>query len=168
PALQIPYELTSKIFIHCIPSDRQVCPSEKTAPLLLAQICARWREVALSTPQLWNSIDLDFPPESTSNFLPGSVTLNDTKPLDPATALAASWFTRAQGYPLSIALRCPGHKVRLPGRLLALLKDRSAQWGRMDLLLSIADFLELNEVSGPFPLLQSLVVDLNSVPPAEF
>ncbi|KAJ7757819.1 hypothetical protein DFH07DRAFT_683770, partial [Mycena maculata] len=36
-----------------------VRPSVKDAPLLLCQICRRWRAIALTTPQLWVSLNTD-------------------------------------------------------------------------------------------------------------
>ncbi|KAJ7236227.1 hypothetical protein C8J57DRAFT_955040, partial [Mycena rebaudengoi] len=56
PALTLPVEITSSIFLHCLPSHGRVIPSPSRAPLLLAQICSQWREVALLTGELWSSL----------------------------------------------------------------------------------------------------------------
>ncbi|KAJ7236191.1 hypothetical protein C8J57DRAFT_1571044 [Mycena rebaudengoi] len=56
PVLTLPVEITSSIFLHCLPSHGRVIPSPSSAPLLLAQICSQWREVALSTGELWSSL----------------------------------------------------------------------------------------------------------------
>ncbi|KII94724.1 hypothetical protein PLICRDRAFT_78038, partial [Plicaturopsis crispa FD-325 SS-3] len=53
PARHIPPELWAEIFIHCLPHDDFVVPSERTAPLLLVQICKLWRAIATTTPRLW-------------------------------------------------------------------------------------------------------------------
>jgi hypothetical protein len=146
----LPYELISYIFLCCLPLDRRVRPSRSTPPLLLAQICRQWRVVALSTPQLWNSIFLPH------DYFPA---LSDPEPVvNPATALMGSWFSRSQGYPLSVALSCD-YRRRLPGRVIALLKNTSTQWERLELRLSRHDLLELMNVPGPFPLLRSLAMD---------
>ncbi|KAJ7167804.1 hypothetical protein C8R46DRAFT_1094193, partial [Mycena filopes] len=64
PVLSLPHEITSEIFLHCLPpipelrSDAESGPSVALAPLLLIQICRTWRNVALSTPQLWNNLHL--------------------------------------------------------------------------------------------------------------
>ncbi|KAJ7191458.1 hypothetical protein GGX14DRAFT_336708, partial [Mycena pura] len=55
PVLTLPNELVSRI---CLPDHGRVCPSQSTAPLLLAQICRCWRDIALETCQLWSSVDL--------------------------------------------------------------------------------------------------------------
>ncbi|KAJ7108306.1 hypothetical protein C8R44DRAFT_531522, partial [Mycena epipterygia] len=53
PALTLPNEITSQIFVACLPEDGRVTPSPHTAPLLLAQICRHWRNIATSTCELW-------------------------------------------------------------------------------------------------------------------
>ncbi|KAJ7827090.1 hypothetical protein B0H13DRAFT_1575131, partial [Mycena leptocephala] len=57
PVLTLPYEITSRIFVACLPSDG-VRPSPDAAPLLLARICGHWRKFALSTGGIWCSIHL--------------------------------------------------------------------------------------------------------------
>jgi hypothetical protein len=52
--LDLPSEVTSEIFLHCLP-DAPSVPSSITAPLLLLKICRRWRDIALKTPALWAS-----------------------------------------------------------------------------------------------------------------
>ncbi|KAJ7652524.1 hypothetical protein DFH06DRAFT_907741, partial [Mycena polygramma] len=49
----LPFDITSRIFLHCLPSHGRVSASPSRAPLLLAQICRHWREAALSTCGLW-------------------------------------------------------------------------------------------------------------------
>ncbi|KAJ7683815.1 hypothetical protein B0H14DRAFT_3907761 [Mycena olivaceomarginata] len=56
PVLALPVEITSRIFRFCLPAHGRVAPSARSAPLLLAQICQQWRDVALSTSQLWSSL----------------------------------------------------------------------------------------------------------------
>ncbi|KAJ7200849.1 hypothetical protein GGX14DRAFT_371966, partial [Mycena pura] len=53
PVLTLPDEIISRIFVDCLPSHGRVCPSQRTAPLLLAQICRLWRDIALETCELW-------------------------------------------------------------------------------------------------------------------
>ncbi|KAF8187226.1 hypothetical protein K438DRAFT_1545995, partial [Mycena galopus ATCC 62051] len=53
PVLTLPNEVVSLIFVHCLPDHDRVRPSPRRAPLLVAQICTLWREIALSTGQLW-------------------------------------------------------------------------------------------------------------------
>ncbi|KAJ6463988.1 hypothetical protein C8R45DRAFT_840871, partial [Mycena sanguinolenta] len=52
PIAALPLELSSEIFLQCLPTSPSTCePSE--APMLLMNVCRAWTEVALATPELW-------------------------------------------------------------------------------------------------------------------
>ncbi|KAJ7142886.1 hypothetical protein C8R44DRAFT_545707, partial [Mycena epipterygia] len=53
PVLTLPTEIMARIFVECLPSHGRVRPSVHMPPLTLAQICGQWRDIALSTPELW-------------------------------------------------------------------------------------------------------------------
>ncbi|KAJ7111723.1 hypothetical protein C8R44DRAFT_583083, partial [Mycena epipterygia] len=53
PVLSLPTEIASHIFVACLPSDGFVRPSPSKPPLTLAQVCSLWRDIALSTCDLW-------------------------------------------------------------------------------------------------------------------
>ncbi|KAG2342534.1 hypothetical protein BDR05DRAFT_886105, partial [Suillus weaverae] len=53
PVRFLPTEILQQIFKSCLPNDRYVVPHILSAPLLLCQICRRWRDIALATPELW-------------------------------------------------------------------------------------------------------------------
>ncbi|KAJ7610549.1 hypothetical protein DFH06DRAFT_1246064 [Mycena polygramma] len=74
PVLTLPPEITTRFFVACLP-DGCVRPRSKTAPLLLAQFCHQWREIAISTPELWAATEIRFdlrrrgaPPASDGNL----------------------------------------------------------------------------------------------------
>ncbi|KAJ7438112.1 hypothetical protein B0H11DRAFT_595074 [Mycena galericulata] len=54
PVLDLPAEITTHIFLQFLPCNSQ--PSSSSAPLLLTQICRQWRQIALATAPLWQSI----------------------------------------------------------------------------------------------------------------
>ncbi|KAF7346077.1 F-box domain-containing protein [Mycena sanguinolenta] len=62
PVFTFPFEITSEIFIHCLPTsytDREwntANPCE--APMLLLHVCRSWRERAIGTPALWAKMEL--------------------------------------------------------------------------------------------------------------
>ncbi|KAF7298761.1 hypothetical protein MIND_00823600 [Mycena indigotica] len=56
PILTLPPELTSEIFVHCLPEDSWADIYE--APLLLTRVCRTWAHIAASTPALWRSLRL--------------------------------------------------------------------------------------------------------------
>ncbi|KAJ7127899.1 hypothetical protein C8R44DRAFT_851161 [Mycena epipterygia] len=59
PILTIPAELTTEIFVHCLP-DGPSDPSPSVAPMLLGTICRQWREIAWNTPALWDSLTIEW------------------------------------------------------------------------------------------------------------
>ncbi|KAF7366750.1 F-box domain-containing protein [Mycena sanguinolenta] len=81
PIAALPFELSSEIFLQCLPpSPSPNKPYE--APMLLMNVCRAWTQVALSTPLLWTSIDLRCQRVDGLQF----------------------WLDRAQHCPLSITL----------------------------------------------------------------
>ncbi|KAJ7121622.1 hypothetical protein C8R44DRAFT_786569 [Mycena epipterygia] len=54
PVLDLLAEITTHIFLQFLPIDSQ--PSSSSAPLLLTKICRQWRQIALATAPLWQSI----------------------------------------------------------------------------------------------------------------
>ncbi|KAJ7138570.1 hypothetical protein C8R46DRAFT_609649 [Mycena filopes] len=154
----LPFELASKIFIDCLPLRRRVRPRRNRAPLHLTQVCSRWRSIALATPQLWTSIHLELSYGSSS--FDGIATLFGDDPVDASTAsLLELWFARAGGHALSISLIC-SKGTFLDSLTFAVLAAYCSQWGRLELAVEESDFRRFNESVGPFPLLQSLSLQL--------
>lgn len=56
PVLSLPREVTSEIFLRCLPVSPD--PYSSLAPMLLTQVCHEWSVIALSTPRLWKSLDV--------------------------------------------------------------------------------------------------------------
>ncbi|KAF8205583.1 hypothetical protein K438DRAFT_1756949 [Mycena galopus ATCC 62051] len=59
--LALPLEILAEIFTYCLPESDFVTPTLTTAPLILCGLCRQWRAVAISTPELWSSLDLNLP-----------------------------------------------------------------------------------------------------------
>ncbi|KAJ7457590.1 hypothetical protein B0H11DRAFT_2062728 [Mycena galericulata] len=87
----LPPEIISDVFGLCL--SVQVTPAPSEAPLLLGQVCRRWREIALSTPRLWNEIFL-FDPHCPS-----------------ICSLLEVWLSRAHDCPLHISLMWAQHSA---------------------------------------------------------
>ncbi|KAJ7034465.1 hypothetical protein C8F04DRAFT_573936 [Mycena alexandri] len=160
-ALELPYELTSKIFIDCLSLRRRVRPHRNHAPLQTAQVCGHWRAVALATPKLWCSIYLEFSYGSTSfDGIPTLFGEDDPDLVEDHTAtLLDLWFTRAAGHPLSITLICSRGTFLTP-EIFNVLSAHANHWRRVELAISESDFLQFNQIVGPFPLLQSLSLQI--------
>jgi hypothetical protein len=60
--LSIPAEIMSLVFVECLdpPSTDDPCPTCRAVPLLLMQVCRWWRDIALSTRELWTSLDIQY------------------------------------------------------------------------------------------------------------
>ncbi|KAJ6523340.1 hypothetical protein B0H19DRAFT_1201888 [Mycena capillaripes] len=72
--------ISSKIFLHCFPPHEA---DAQASPMLFMNVCNAWSDIALSTPELWAAIDLDF----------------------PSVQILETWLQRAGNYPLSVNLR---------------------------------------------------------------
>ncbi|KAK7036277.1 hypothetical protein R3P38DRAFT_2911216 [Favolaschia claudopus] len=166
PALQLPFELISKIFLLCLPSHRRVRPRRHRAPLNLAGVCAQWRAVALRTRELWAGIFLQFSDGDKRPYHHLLLHL-DTRssafvPDDhPISALVDLWCTRASDLPLSISLYCSEENY-LPVSVFTIMANYSHRWSRIELVLPEADILFFHELSGPYPLLSTLHIGLST------
>ncbi|KAJ7909579.1 hypothetical protein B0H13DRAFT_1616362 [Mycena leptocephala] len=61
PVRRLLEDAVRAIFIACMPSARNAVMSTKDSPLLLCRICSAWRQLALTTPQLWASLHIVVP-----------------------------------------------------------------------------------------------------------
>ncbi|KAK6984810.1 hypothetical protein R3P38DRAFT_2661949 [Favolaschia claudopus] len=154
----LPFELISKVFIQCLPRYGRARPDPQLAPLLLLQICRRWRTIALETPWLWNSIFLEFSRESESTGLPILFGDELAPSIHPIVSLVDLWFSRCEGFPLSITLLSQEVGLGLPDGLVRVIQSRCSQWNRLELSLARKLLVGLLSVEGPFSLLQSLAI----------
>ncbi|KAF7350465.1 F-box domain-containing protein [Mycena venus] len=58
PVLALPPEITAEIFSHYVGTSTHI-PPRSGGPLVLAEVCTRWREICLSTCSLWASVSID-------------------------------------------------------------------------------------------------------------
>ncbi|KAJ7724881.1 hypothetical protein B0H16DRAFT_1895312 [Mycena metata] len=87
PVLTLPPEITSEIFLQCVPIEwERDGVNKREAPLLLTQICGDWRRTAVSTPALWTTFEVRY-------STPGLVHLPE---------IAETWLSRACGCPLTV------------------------------------------------------------------
>ncbi|KAJ7704456.1 hypothetical protein B0H17DRAFT_1039723 [Mycena rosella] len=161
PVITTPVEIISLIFLQCLPANGRVQPSKRGAPLLLAQICQHWRDIALSIPQLWSSVDFTF---IANSYGPRrDWILRVSQNYDGASALLRAWFQRTQGLPLSITLRCAEERDGMPPGILPAIAEFSHQWGRLEIRLPLHDLPALDRIRGPFPLLNTLAIELSGM-----
>ncbi|KAH8100449.1 hypothetical protein DFH11DRAFT_1525070 [Phellopilus nigrolimitatus] len=91
-------ELLSLVFIFCLPSRPSPRPTFESAPLLLIQVCKRWRDVALSTPRLWASLELKAEHSKLKS-----------EAIEQCHSVLRLWTRRSGAVPLSLVIMLPVH-----------------------------------------------------------
>lgn len=134
PVLSLPPELTSLIFIQSLPSASLPRPSPLDSPLLVAQICRQWRDIAIGTPELWKSIAL----------------VDSHSP-----ELLAVWLLRSARCPLTISL--DDVNADRASTLLKVCKPHADRWEDIDLCLPDEAMLGLRDIPR-MPLLRKTSV----------
>ncbi|KAJ7215103.1 hypothetical protein B0H12DRAFT_1154990 [Mycena haematopus] len=137
PVLSLPPEITALIFFHCLPKPSFFPqPSPLSAPLLLAQICRQWRDIAIASPGLWQSIGLV-----------------DTR----SVGVFETWLARSGNHPLNLSLNCVD-----PERAASLIDvciPHTHRWQHVQLALPVGLLMRL-KASLPMPLLRKISLSL--------
>ena len=89
PFNRFPREIIAEIFSNCL--EHHVRMSSGNVPLLLCRVSSSWRELALTIPQLWASININ---------------LRHSNDVDPSTCahIANAWLERSGTLPLTVAI----------------------------------------------------------------
>ncbi|KAJ7438554.1 hypothetical protein B0H11DRAFT_1829243 [Mycena galericulata] len=115
------------------------------APLLdVSQACSRWHEIALGTPSLWSTIELE-----------GDLCSNPAK-RDIAMRLLQLALQRSSNHPLDVTIK---NTASGPPHVLALqlLARHSARWQRITIIGPFGDLRHLSRVKDSLlPQLESL------------
>ncbi|KAF7964874.1 hypothetical protein HWV62_10058 [Athelia sp. TMB] len=149
----VPPEIFAEIFSYLKGDYRDKAPAQaRTETLLPTHVCQRWREIALSTPTLWNNIYIN------GGSVPKSVR-------DSEVECTSAWLSRAKDCPLSINLRRSkswslDHDFETDGAwnmIFDMLLRRSHRWQHAILLsTSKTDFSGLRN---NLPLLETLEIN---------
>ncbi|KAJ7054759.1 hypothetical protein C8F01DRAFT_484450 [Mycena amicta] len=136
PALRCPPEIVCTIFEHCLvrSGTRPAKSSPTRAPLLLAQICHRWRELCLHWPSLWSSVAF---------HQLGSV------------ALLKLWIERSRNHPLTLDIVAIDDT--LGDAYMDELVGHFERWKDVSVMFPSLD--RFCDYRGPFPVLTQLYVD---------
>jgi hypothetical protein len=175
PIRRLPLDIMEKIFLFCLPTQRNPAMSTLEAPLKLGRICSSWRSFAYSCPRLWSRIHIsllhlgEIPEISTDTETDFEVYEIQEWRVEEAMAGirchldgVSEWLTRAESHPLSISIfgrRYSSHKTAtLP--LLQTLLPFTKQWQDLELLATcdhsvILEFRQHFKLL-EFPLLQSV------------
>ncbi|KAJ7693809.1 hypothetical protein B0H17DRAFT_1199503 [Mycena rosella] len=146
PILTLPPEITSEIFLHSLPTSYGDCErnaaNPREAPMLLCYVCRTWREIALSTPALWTTIDLH---------------ISDIE----CAEIFQAWLDRAGAFPLFVKLKISGDlEDDVVGGIFKTLASRSRTVQSLELRASVEHlrYMEDADEHWSFPLLQMLCI----------
>ncbi|KAJ7352128.1 hypothetical protein DFH08DRAFT_858001 [Mycena albidolilacea] len=155
PVLSLPFEITSQIFLHCLPKRLEdpirPYPSLDEAPLVFTRVCRDWRTVAISTSTLWNHVRI----ELDSDDRPGHI---DSK----WVALLDLWLQRSQPQPLSLTLSNWSY-TEPDEALLGVLDRQSRRWRNITFRLPFNHFSRFEEHAS-LPLLERLTLSAHGSP----
>ncbi|ESK83221.1 hypothetical protein Moror_3278 [Moniliophthora roreri MCA 2997] len=145
PVHRLPPEILASIFGYCC--ERNVLTPEEPPPaMVLSMVCGRWREILLSTPSLWASIDI-----ITDWWDPDDYSMLDR--------IAQIFILRSRSQPLTLSLNM---EQLLPTfQLVAFVNaliSTSSRWKSLQLSLetSTARDFGLDAIRGKLPLLEYL------------
>jgi hypothetical protein len=146
PASHLPTEILQHIFKACLRRREYVEPDIRSAPLLLCQICRRWKDVAEATPELWSSIKLNDRCIDNDSF----------------TAMVTRWLAASRNRSLAINLLCSASSHEPPSAVFRLLVSYSAHI--RDLAIQ-ANYLYIHAfIACVHPVLRSLLLDVMHTP----
>ncbi|KAJ7706956.1 hypothetical protein B0H17DRAFT_1192500 [Mycena rosella] len=144
--LALPHEILTEIFLHCLPDVEFVEPDMTSAPLLLCGICRQFREIALSTPELWSSLNFNLGWADEDGIEEGIL----------------RWLSRARRNPLSLCLSDSEGMWTSDSAwsIMQTVVGLSPQWRNIDLNLA-PDWLDSTlPPGGNFPLLEKLALTM--------
>ncbi|KAJ7633148.1 hypothetical protein FB45DRAFT_522992 [Roridomyces roridus] len=150
PILTLPAEITSEIFLQFLPSyperSRVIGPH---SPSFLLQICRQWRDVALTTPALWSTVELILRVDSSRYH---------AQQLD----LLKMWLQRSGNCSLSVLLESiigVDDDRTIVEECIDALLCHASRWQDMEIILSPEG---LRKIAGSMPLLHSLTIGMES------
>ncbi|KZP26758.1 hypothetical protein FIBSPDRAFT_928435 [Athelia psychrophila] len=144
PIERIPPETLSNIFTAFMP-DNPPKAHDCNSPVVLACVCRRWRDIALSTPQLWTSFHL--------------MLVHSTIHHDKRTA--KTWPSRSGALPLTIKLgfdQAPWFYKLAPeaSDVLAILFPHAHRWRKLICRLDCELLAQFHHVRGHLSSLEHL------------
>ncbi|KAJ7666949.1 hypothetical protein DFH06DRAFT_1470076 [Mycena polygramma] len=147
PVARLPFDLSSDIFLRSLPYYPK--PGVNRAPLLFLHVCTTWRNIALSTPALWQNMQIDLP--CADSFKEGLL----------------SWFPRAGNRLLSISLHGQFNDRGVGQRVGTAIWQHCPQLKHLELCDEAADhsdfgftMMDLTRAValGPLPCLETLTI----------
>ncbi|KZP27623.1 hypothetical protein FIBSPDRAFT_1040140 [Athelia psychrophila] len=142
PLRQFPPEVLSEIFLHLTPSYNSDVESDDL-PMFLGGICSYWRQVALSTPRLWSTIDV--------NIKKGTE--------QPRCELIKLLTARSGACPLDVRYLHDGEWTQDAQCCLQEILRSSSRWHTVSLGLPSIAYGLLSTIKHNLPELRSIIVE---------
>lgn len=110
----LPDEVMRSIFLAFLERDEVGCsdPFSISSPIRLSWVCRYWRDLCLSSPELWSGVNLNI-----QNFSSQSSDLN----------LLDLWIERSNPFPLSVKLTCANNDPKQTPMLILPQNDSYLQ-----------------------------------------
>ncbi|KAJ7457979.1 hypothetical protein B0H11DRAFT_203996 [Mycena galericulata] len=144
PVARLPLEISSEIFIQCLPP-LPLPPGPHQIPMILLNICSAWTDIALSTPALWTASFISCP--CTEDF----------------QQLLKTWLQRSRKLPSSVRLSGQFEEGAAP--IIQLfgqqLKHLEVYYEKVEFNGGYIDVLG-GASAGPLPLLETLTIRSSS------
>ncbi|KAF7373798.1 F-box domain-containing protein [Mycena sanguinolenta] len=158
PALTLPVEIISKIFLFCVSAGditSELGNPLNNPPFVLTKICRYWRLIALSMgPGFWSNIQLEF----------GGRHGRRTGHIDSWwLSFLKTWFSRARDQPLTVVISNLNHIDPDQG-LVPLLESHRLQWRDLTIKLPFNRFYQFAPQE-KLPILERLVLGAHAIPP---
>ncbi|KAJ7498519.1 hypothetical protein FB451DRAFT_1548371 [Mycena latifolia] len=142
PVLTLPPEITSEIFVHCLPARRDFdVVNLDEAPLLLMHVCSAWRQIAISIAALWTTLHID---------------MQDIGP--HFSEIVRIWLSRARQRPLSVKIVGLLSKIRDFDGFLETFCRHAGRMHSLELNIAPGDFNNMDKHRLAFSLLHSLTI----------
>ncbi|THU98925.1 hypothetical protein K435DRAFT_720292 [Dendrothele bispora CBS 962.96] len=137
-------EVLSLIFQFACP--QTTITAKIDCPLVrVSQVCARWRELARSTPTLWSSFDIDV-----------NASQHDTEVIK---SVITTHLELSRNSPLSFSLTSSEQSSRLHCVVNAII-PHSFRWKELELIGPPFILASMSSIKGSLPQLRSLSIDL--------
>lgn len=145
PIVRLSPEILSAIFIeshHSFDNSRSRRPRAYGAPLVWMGVCKRWKDIALTSPQLWACLEFSLSPNNNSS-------------LD--LLMVGEWLARAKSCPLSLTLEYSGtyHPV------INVFKSHCHHWQHIDFLLPGEIYASIDPANGSLAMLRTLKISFH-------
>ncbi|KAJ7025416.1 hypothetical protein C8F04DRAFT_967748 [Mycena alexandri] len=138
PVLTLPPEVVSEIFVHFLSVYPKRAPQKGLlSPIILAQICGLWRQIAFSTPRLWRTF---------------GITLTDESDGAGQVSAVETLLQRSGSCPLSVEFSYSRYDA---SPLFQTITAHRARWQHLKLCIHVRDLSTMFGL-GPFPILRSL------------